>query len=332
MLVFLGVDDGNFDVKSSNTETTGGYTIHKKLPALTTEYLFYNDQFYVPDETRFDYLEDKMSNERCLILTLFGIAKQILYLVEKKTSSKEKQDIQAQISNIDQIVLGAGLPPLQWHLKDKKQDYYEKHMKNGIEFDYNGYHFSFKMVFCKLYPQGAAAIMTNANNPITQYPRYNAIDLGGGTMELIPFVKKAPNKPAVPDIPNCINENVGVNFMHQRIITDTKRNLGKTIAPIDVETVLRKRMCVLDDETQSYIREQAKKWTDEKIINRLIQSGCNFDTVPSIFLGGGSLLLKSFIKKNPLVNNVSFLPNASHANARGYEILVRDYYQKNFSK
>lgn len=321
MLVFLGIDDGNFDVKSTNTKTEGGYTIQKKLPPLTKEYLFYNGQYYIPDVTRFDYLEDKMSNERCLILTLFGIAKEILSIVKGTDSNS----IQEQITSIDQIVLGAGLPPLQWHLREKKLKYYEKYLKKGIEFEYNGYHYSFKMVFCKLFPQAAAAIMTNAKNPIVNYPRFNVIDIGGGTMELIQFIK------GQPDIANCINEQVGVNFMHQRIVTDTKRNLGKNITPLDIEAVLKKEMSVLSQEIQTYIKESTQKWTDEKIINRLIQSGCNFETVPSIFLGGGSLLLKPFIRKNPLVMNESFLRNADHANARGYEILVKKYYEDSFS-
>lgn len=320
MIFYAGIDDGNFDIKSSDTSTPDGYTVHKKLPPLTKEYLFYDGQYYIPDKNRFDYLEDKTSTDRCLILTLFGIAKQMLFVVGKKNVSS----IQDEISNYDELVLGCGLPPLQWNLKDKKLKYYNKHLKKGISFIYNGYDFSFKMIYCKCFPQAAAVMMVNAKHEICKYSRFNAIDIGGGTLEMVPFDENGP------DVPNCINEEVGVNFMHQHIVTSAKRDFNIKISPVDVESILRGEFTVFDKnpEFKTYINEQATKWANEQIINRLIQGGCNFDSVPSIFFGGGSLLLKKAIKKNPLVKNCHFLPNGVNANAKAYEILVKKYYLK----
>lgn len=322
MQIYVGIDDGNYDVKTPNTTTPGGYTAHSSLPAMTEEYLLYNGTYYVPDQERFEYLEDKTINERCLILTLFGLAKEIRYIAEKK--SDDLQDIQEEISKMTKVAIGAGLPPSQWNkLRKKKLEYYKEQMSKEIEFEYCGLHYRTQMNFCQLYPQAWAAIVVNSKNEIIQnYNRFYAVDIGGGTMDIIQFID------GNPQTNKCDSEELGVLFMYQQIASDIKRSLGTKIDNKDIENIILKKNTVLPENVIAAILVEVQRWVDNKIINKLSQSKINFDSTPILFLGGGSILLKPFINKNEIIHNHHYLSNAARANAKGYQIMVRNAFKE----
>lgn len=128
MQTFIGLDDGNFDTKTQHTVSPNGYTEHTALPAMAKEYLHYNGKFYVPSNERFNYMEDKTLSDRALILSLFGISKELLYLSELRKGNV----LQEKINSYTDIALGAGLPPLHWATAAKRKNT----MKNilGMEF------------------------------------------------------------------------------------------------------------------------------------------------------------------------------------------------------
>lgn len=322
MLLYTGIDDGNYDIKSPHSTMPAGYTSSEILPPMVNEYLFYNGVYYVPSQKRFKYLEDKTVNERSLILVLFGIAQEIKLLASKKAG--QNGDVQKEISKYTEIALGVGLPPSHMMAKgaaQKKIRYLEKYMKDGIQFDYCGYHYSFKLTFCKVFPQDYAAVVVNTDDEIIKdYPKFVAVDIGGGTMDVIPFVDH------IPDTAACISVPVGVLYMYQNIILDVKRTLGTSIDNKDIECVISKEKTVLSEETQKLIMADVQKWVDENIINELSQSGISFDATPTIFLGGGSKLLKTYINKNKVISNQHYLKDPAKANAKGYAALIKQMH------
>ena len=324
MLFFTGIDDGNYDIKSPHTTMPAGYTSSEILPPMVSEYLLYDGVYYVPNQKRFKYLEDKTVNERSLILVLFGIAQEIRYMAQKRAG--QDGDIQAEISKVTEIALGAGLPPSHMMAKgaaQKKIQYLEKHMKDGISFVYCGYKYSFKMVFCKIFPQDYAAIVVNTDDEIIkEYPKFVAVDIGGGTMDVIPFVDH------LPDTAACISVQSGILYMYQNIILDVKRALGYTIDNKDIECVINKDKTVLPEDAKKLIMEDVQRWVDENIINELSQSNISFAGTPVVFLGGGSKLLKSHINKNKVIMNQHFLKDPARANAKGYAALIKQMYQQ----
>lgn len=316
MQTFLGIDVGNHDVKSKNTVTPSGYNSFTTLPAMTKEYIYFDGKYYIPSPQRFDYKEDKTNTERCLILTLFGIAQEIIFRAQRK-----KTDLQEEISKYSSLALGAGLPPQHWHNAPKTKAYYEKYLQNGIEFEYSGFHFSFRMNFCKLFPQAWAAIVTNGDNDIIRnYNKFFVVDIGGGTVDILPFYD------GQPATAQCITENAGTIFMYKFIITSVRNDFSITLDNKDVENVLMKKPSILSAELKSYVMSKAQQWTDERIIDLLSGHGIQFATTPTIFLGGGSKLLKPFIGHNAIVMNESYLTNPK-LNARGYEILVEKSFK-----
>lgn len=327
MIAYLGIDDGNFDTKSANTISPNGYSVHNALPPMVKDYLKYDGKYYVASKERFNYMEDKTASIRGLILSLFGIGTELISRAEKKKN--EDTSVQDYITNINQIVLGVGLPPLHWKKHKEKEQYYYDTMKDGITFEYCGYHFSFKLLFCSVFPQDYATIVTNAKDKwISENPVVFGADIGGGTFDII----KVEN--GRPIMTQCDTSNSGILWMHKQIAVTVKLEHNITIKPTDIESVLRGQKTLLPEEVQATIRNTTQAWVDEQIVGAIIQAGINVDTEVVVFLGGGSLLLKPFIMKNQTIKHKHFLSEraAVHGNAIGYEILVKQLYKAALKK
>lgn len=323
MVTYLGIDDGNFDTKSKYTRNPNGYTSHNELPPMAREYLKYDGKYYVSTTDRFNYMEDKTASERGLILSLFGIAKELLYRAEKNGLSG--QAIQDYLLTADNIVLGVGLPPLHWKKHEEKKQYYYDKMQNGIEYEYMGYRFSHHLLFCDVFPQDYAAIVTNARDKaIAENQVVYGADIGGGTMDIVPVID---GKPAMTQ---CTTENVGIMWMYRHIISTIKLEHSITVKATDIENVLLGKKTLLPENVKSSIIREVQAWVDEKIIGTIVQSGVNVDTEVVVFLGGGALLLKPFIMNDRTIKHKHFFPDqvAVHANATGYEKLVKQTYKK----
>lgn len=317
---FIGLDDGNYDVKTVHTSIPDGYTNSTDLPPMVTEYLCLNGKYYIPSTTRFNYLEDKTQNDRCLYLVLMGISNEILYRLNRRKNI----NIQEEINRIYDIVLGMGLPPLQWEKQlPIKKSYLIEQLKDGITYNYNGYDFSIRCNDIYFVPQGIAAVL---QDPSITYDSFATCDIGGGTVDVTPFKHR---KPITSD---ANTSEAGVLFMHHHIIKMVKRSTGIKITANDIEDILKSNSTLLPIEVISKVKEYTQEWVNDKIVNFLIQEGINFTTTPVIFLGGGSALLKRYINKNDLIKNHIFLKDPAHANAKGYQALCEKFYYEKISK
>ena len=321
-MLYVGIDDGNFDTKSQNTTSPNGFIEYPVLPAMVKKYLYYNGKYYVPTSTRFNYKEDKTLDSRALILTLSSIGEEILY--QLKHRKKEVSDMQEEISKITEIALGIGLPPAQWNTAKKKLAFFKTQMEKSIEYDYNGYHFAFSMKYCDIFPQAIAALLTNAKDEVIATSRkYVGVDIGGGTIEVIPVEK------GEIDNNHCASDKTGIIFMFQSIKEAIKREFNIDMEDDDVEAILKNESTLLSDNAKDVIRrvrEITQHYVDNYIIDKLVQRNVNFDTTIVVFFGGGSILLRSFIKKNQQIKHYHFLKDPVRANAKGYALLMQSKY------
>ena len=122
----VGVDVGNYDTKTQNCAIPSGYSEYSVKPEIAVNILEYDGKFYVPDiSERMPYMADKTIDNRCLILTLLGIANEIIYCAK----IKDKKHIQQQIDQIREIKLGVGLPPGHFsNQKEHLEEYYHKYL------------------------------------------------------------------------------------------------------------------------------------------------------------------------------------------------------------
>lgn len=332
----LGVDNGNSDIKSYSTSTPSGFFKSTKKPFVTEGYLLIDDIYYIPSTERFPYQKDKTTNNNAFILTLFAIAKELIYRAERKNAKKVLRatknpelknkviGVQGEILKFNNIELGVGVPPTHHAVLQKATvDYYMSRLSNGVNFEYDGYQFNFKVSNCVCLPQALAAIIGYSDNPtitVTNYKAYYVVDIGGETVDFLTF------SDSVILSQKCDSKPFGILVMCETIRRDIEINTGKRINNDIIENVLRGQAVIISDEIKELIRNMAREWL-HKIIGVLEQFGADFSSYPVLFLGGGSLLLKEFIEELNLPK-VEFIDDP-HANAIGYEKILLSSSTKN---
>lgn len=317
--VSIGVDVGNYNTKTALTTTPTGYFTQITEPYGAKDVLYINGKYYVPDEqNRFNYTEDKTENEKCFVLTLIAVAKEIIEM--GKAEQIATDHMQEYISSINIIHLGVGLPPAHMpRLKEKLKRYYEANFtSDGVYFIFNGYSFHLTLGIIDVFPQDFAAIKNyerNTDAPLFgDIEDYYAIDIGGYTVDIVPVMD------GVAQGSKSDSDELGVLRMYDAIVADLRRSFGKTFDHKTIEAHLSGKSTMLSNEVKMRIEELCQDWTDS-IINKARQSGILFDSYPAVFIGGGSQRLRKYIERNKVLSMIAFIPDAS-ANAEGYEYLI----------
>lgn len=313
-MFILGVDVGNYDTKSQHTTAPSGFEgPTPEKPLLAGEYLEVNGKYYIPTTERFAYEKDKTRSERCLILTLFSIAKEIYYTVSKSREDLSHEDVQRLISNIKEIALGVGLPPTHYTKARIEEliSYYKKHLGNGIHFVWNDFDFNITMKKCRVYPQGGSAATEPENIFRTKYPTYYVIDIGGYTVDVLKFTDNQIDG-------KWTSKEEGVLILFDDIVSKIQTNFDITLDNTLLEDILGGKETILPKEVLSFIYENVQNHAN-MIVDIARQLGVEFKAYPVLFGGGGSLLLHDFILKNDLINqNATIFLSDPCANAKGY--------------
>lgn len=341
----IGLDIGNSDVKTSLTSTPSGYGEYNKIPYGASEALIYEGVNYVPDIERFPYVRDKTVDEKCFVLSLFGIAKEIVTLVSKKCNSAE--EVQAKIDSVTHINLGVGLPPAHIsNLRESLENYYRTNFGNGISFSYmteetrkkksneiltyaGTYHFNnLKLNVLGVYPQDLAAALIapslqkkkdDENYFTNRYSvsGYYAIDIGGFTVDVVPIINKRPR------VAECVSLEYGVLRLCGEIEKIVNREFDINLSDTQIQNVLIGEQTALSTEVIEAIESVAADWVT-KIINQIRRGGLEFNAMPVIFLGGGSVLLKNQIESNKMIKQCehTFISTVN-ANACGFKAFVQ---------
>ena len=324
---YIGVDVGNFDTKSSFTSTPTGISEHSSKEMGITEYLEYENKGYAPDENHSSYRRDKTTSDKAFILTLFAISKEIIYVIkngnhithkDNELTSEERDMIQSRINEIATVHLGIGLPPTHLGKSDENVKYYKDKFGDGVDYKYNGFVFHYGLGKIRVYPQDYAAILTYRSKKEdfpTSYPSYNAVDIGGITVDVCPIIN------GKLDAPHCRSLQMGILVIYEEIITYVDRKYEIQLTTTDIENVIKGEKTVLSADVISDINRIVSDRANG-IIDKLIQEGIDFKTRPTVFLGGGSLMLAEAIKKNPLVMNYDFITDPN-VNAKAFKALLK---------
>ena len=327
----IGVDVGNFDTKSQNTVTPSGFVEYSDVPFGVKEYLELDGKFYAQTPKRFTYVKNKATNENMYILTLMAIAKEIIANSEKQ-NAKKKADAQAdkskkekvlgvqgEISLIDTVNLGVGLPLSHYSMYKKDYiEYYETRMSEYINFKFAGYDFHFKLGKIGCYPQDLSAVVTykpTTEDSIikTKKKTYYAVDIGGWTVDMLSVVNNELEGKGA-------SKSLGVLAMDEDIINEVDVRTGVPLQATDIEDILMGETTYVSDEVKKIVNDCAKAWFN-KIVDELVQNGMLIQARPTLFLGGGSQLFKKYIKECGKFVKYEFINNQK-ANARGYAKLI----------
>ena len=178
----ISIDHGNRQVKTVHKVFVSGLVESSVRPALGEEYILYNNWYFSLTEHRLAYRRDKSKDESFFLLSLFGIAYEILAAGAYSAG---------QTTSVDLLI---GLPPA--HFGAQYRDF-EAYFKRGVvNFQLVNKPFSVYFNSVTAYPQAYAAAMT-VFGQLRPLSKCVVLDIGGFTADYM-LLKKG-----VPDLSDC---------------------------------------------------------------------------------------------------------------------------------
>lgn len=293
--ILLGLDNGNKCTKTSEgyiSET--GFTRSNDEPISASNLLVYEGKFYSIGSSRLNVQMDKTVNQDAFILSLPAVADAV-----DKVGIEGKTD----------VILGVGLPIVNFGtLKKKFREYF---LRQDIKFTYNKKDYQIDIVDGRVYPQGYASLITVFNS--YKDVLCNVIDIGGFTVDIF----KVEN--GIINTASCFSLPDGIITLIAKIQQELlKLNIRLTESQIQ-DMIIGREPVIFDADVKKMIEVMSKEYV-ENILSKIEEYGFEFRN-PSIFTGGGSMMLQDYIQKASKVKYVDFLDQ--FANARGYKILLQ---------
>ena len=302
--MMIGVDHGNAQIKTRNTCFVSGVEEFPTKPPMAADIIQYQGRYWTLVGKRLPVMRDKTKDDRFYLLTLFAIA-------------KELEARRADSSTLD-IDLAVGLPPEHYGTLKESFAYYFRRQE-PVRFIYNDKPFSFMLDHVFVYPQAFGAVVHRAQE-MTSISRTFVIDIGGYTSDVL-LLRKGK-----PDMEFCRSLNMGVITMTNHIAGKVNSLYDISIDDEHICEILAGQNTVLDGEIQCAVRREVEKYAAD-MLNKLRELQVDLRSTPAIFVGGGSILLRAFIKASAFVSAVEFEPD-TRANAYGYELLGQAQLEK----
>ena len=178
-----------------------------------------------------------------------------------------------------------------------------------VSFRFNGNPFQLRIVSCKVYPQGYAAIVQQ----LADFDGEHLLaDIGNGTMNLLYLTDSQPQEN------RCWTEKIGVNQCMIRAKEAVLRRFGSKISDSTVEQVLRTGTAKIDIDYLACIREVAASYAAE-LFAALRSYEYDPATTHLTIVGGGGQLIKHFGSYDP--EQVTIVDDICAA-AKGYEYMA----------
>lgn len=317
MKIKFGVDVGNFDTKTQHIIMPSSFRTSSVGNMLAGENLFYNGNYFIPTMERNNQQKDKTENDYCIIMTLFGMAKELIYQIttqfrEKNGRDASPEEIQSKINQYDVFRLGVGLPVGHIaSLAEKTAECYKSHFINPFSFTYNQYEFHMKMEECTVFPQDFIAVAFNPDVQIVkEYGEYYIIGIGGGTADIIPVVN------GTPVIEKCETLLMGTTVMYQYIISSIQRETGDTMNYSSIESILLNKPSIVKEDRKKRIKELEAEFVN-KLVDEIEHKGMRLSDYPCVFIGGGALMMKPTLESNSKIAYSNFITDVN-ANAKFY--------------
>lgn len=219
-ITIIGIDQGYGNMKTANTIFPTAITAYDTAPMFKGDVLEYGGRFYRMGEGHKGFVADKSADGDFYLLTLAAIA-------------KELEQYRLFTAN---LCLAVGLP-LSW-VGSQRESFRQYLMQNEtVSFRFNGNPFQLRIVSCKVYPQGYAAIVQQ----LADFEGEHLLaDIGNGTMNLLYLTDSQPQEN------RCWTEKIGVSQCMIRAKEAVLRRFGSKISDSAVEQILRTGTAKID--------------------------------------------------------------------------------------
>lgn len=317
----IGVDLGNYNTKTRNTISPSSYEKYRQEPKLASEVMFFGNEYYTTTNDRNNQMEDKTEGDYALHMTLFAISKEI---IEKVTHPyMPVAEIMKACNEVKEIRLGVGLPVGHFSkLSDKLKTYYENAFRKSVAYSFRSektggeyVDFNFEVVEVHVFPQDITAVAQNPSLSIpSRYKDYYVIGLGGGTVDIIPVEN------GLPCVPKCTTILKATTDMYDKANEYLQKNGCSEKDYSLIEKVIMGEVTAIKEEEKKLILEFVSVYA-KKLVDVLIRKELKFSDYPTVFVGGGALLLKPYLEKNPVFVKTEFVSSVNE-NAKFYELAM----------
>lgn len=293
----IGVDHGYAAMKTAHCSFPTGVVEYEHEPYTQKDVLEYGGRYYVMGSGRQPLQKEKTATEDYYLLTLAAIAKEIELRQADRTT---------------EVVLAAGLPLTSFG-RDKRR-FREYLLRDGkpVLFRYEGREYAVTITDVSLFPQGYAAVLTQAE--LLDEPSIIVADIGGWTVDLMRLDNRIPNAAT------CRSLELGMIRCLDEISEKVRQMFGISMTDPQIEAVLRGSAESINERVKAVIHAQANQYVQE-LLSAITESGLDTRAMPAIFLGGGAALLKRHVAATEGLCRPLILDDVC-LNAKGYERLV----------
>ncbi len=295
MPIIIGIDHGYYAMKTPHICFPTGLSAYEYEPYTMQNVLQYQGKYYVCGTGRQTLLKNKTANDTYYLLTMAAIAQELKY---RKAAGRTG------------IVLAAGLPLASFGREKQPFREYLFRKDQPLRFRYEKESYEIRIEDVKLFPQGYSALALHPEF-ITGEPSVLLIDIGGWTVDLM----RLDN--GVPNAATCRSLELGGIRCIDEIMEQVRRSTGLSVTGVQIERVLGGNACTLAQAAKEIILRHGRLYT-EQILSAIMEAGFDLKAIPSVFMGGGSAIIKRHVAPQDGLCRQIFLTDV-HANASGYE-------------
>jgi len=305
--MIISIDHGNKQIKTLNRTFTSGLYESDSRPAFGEDVLCYNGKYYALSEERIPYMRDKTKDHRFFILTLFAIAYEI------EAAGKYTNN-----GTLD-IKLNVGLPPSHYSGLYEKYESYFMGPHKPLSFTFRDKPYSIYISEVSSYPQAYAAAMT-VYGMIRDLPRAFVVDIGGFTADYL-LLKKGN-----ADLSVCDSLEHGVILLYNAIKSKVSADFDLLIDESDIDSIIKGEKHSFPNEIVHLVDRMASSFVDQ-LFGKLRERLIDLRVGKTIFIGGGSILLRKYIESSGKVSGCIIIDDIA-ANEKGYDLLYRADHRK----
>lgn len=300
MTEIIGVDIGYGNCKTvSEIYTTSLRDYGETKPPLVNDSIYYNGKYYIVGGDRASVKLNRTDDDVAYILTLAGIAKEL----------KNRN-----LPHDSHIFLGVGLPIDRCNGSSKTElaDYYKKY--DSVKFTFEDEEFNIYIDDVFVMAQGYAGVfdlISNKSIPETCI----VVDIGSWTIDILPIVNGKP-QPA-----KAISLNDGLINCFLKCNEEIRRRTGEEVLESQIQSIMLGDKAVLPPQYSNIIQEQIVAYI-RHVADVLIEHKFNINTLPCVFIGGGSSVVKCYGEN---LFPIAKYRTDIHANAVGYETITKHY-------
>jgi len=305
MSKIISIDTGNRLMKTPKYVFPSSYREGASISG--GDVLKYKDKVYTLVDEILPVLNDKTTDERYFILSLFAIGKELVSTAELYRRLTPNDPIKVE------LLIGL---PLQHYdtYKDKFERYFSDRSEN-IRFELNGKQYLIRIVDTIASPQAYAAAITEFEQ-LKGSRIVNIVDFGGFTVDCLQLNRFKPN------MARCKSLYLGINTLFQDINDQVRGAGGWDISNEAIEGILSKDPDSLSEYSEKRIQTviSAAETHVDRMLAEIGQKGFDLEEDKTVFMGGGSIRLNEYILQANKAKKPIFIDDI-HANAKGYRLL-----------